>query len=161
MATWKVRTSEIEIPTIPPYVAELVDYTIARNTVPYDIMRHFYVHDDLKIASCVNIDLPVETLNKIGEYFKVACRRYDFEKACILKRYKVTEQLYYLEFPKMDAVILQGKISADEKKQADATYITDIGDVRLNGFRALGHKFTKDEICAIDPRYFAFAVKAD
>lgn len=146
----------IAAPRLPKYIGKLVDYSVAHEHVgSTDIINMI---NDETYEFKMNIEISEQEANKIKRFFKWSCNRIDFETACVIQSYRPTEKLYTLEFPQMDAVILGGRKSADNLHTADATYITDEGDVRIGGIRAQT-RWTEKEIRAIDDRYFAFAVE--
>lgn len=143
-------------PSLPKYISKLVDYSIAHEHVgSTDIINMI---GSGSYQSHMDIDISEQEANKMKHFFKWSCNRIDFETACVIQSYRPMEKLYTLDFPQMDAVILDGHKSADKLHKADAIYITDEGDVRIGGVRAQT-RWTEKEIRAIDDRYFAFAVE--
>ncbi|MGF2080101.1 hypothetical protein [Enterococcus casseliflavus] len=77
--------NEQEKVKIPKFMAELVEYTKNRNAVPADILGMFndYEPHELNLPATLNLE-------KLSEYFSIACHRYDYEKACFVG-YEVKE----------------------------------------------------------------------
>lgn len=74
---------------IPKFMVELVEYTKNRNAVPADILGMFndYAPHELNLPATLNLE-------KLSEYFSIACHRYDFERACF-GGYEVKETATY------------------------------------------------------------------
>lgn len=86
------------LPEVPEFVAELVDYTVnVQHTVPSDIIDYFYFNGEQLPIEGMNLPSEILELEKLSEYFTLAYRRYDFEKACIIGYTVQKPKRFYLK----------------------------------------------------------------
>lgn len=135
-------------PVIPNFVADFVDWVTKRNWIPSDAIREFQNNT----PDTINLPDTLE-LDKLSEYFEIACCRYDFERACILG-YKIEEPLYHVEIP-----IFNDTYYLVQNETMFGEMYTRLSQAKENKHsRGWRNSFAEREIKEINKDLWAFAV---